>query len=138
MSDFLKRLKAEDQDLMSKIVKLKNFINDKDSAYSTLDDINKYLLRKQLYTMMNYLTVLMLRINYIEGKDDEIKNLFEGDIFKMIPHNETDTNEMFEIKESARNLINDINIYGKNPRRVAIANTHIKEACMMGVKSLFT
>lgn len=138
MSDFLERLKIEDQELAEKAAKLKNFINDKEGPYSKLDDVNKYLLRKQLHIMMQYLTVLMLRIDLIEGKGEKTENLFEGYDFAMIPHLDYDTDEMFDIKESARNLINDINIYGQDRERVSIASTHVEIASMFGVKSLFT
>ena len=41
------------------------------------------------------------------------------------------------IKSCAAELINHINNYGQDKRRNAIACTHVEEAAMMAVRSLF-
>lgn len=46
--------------------------------------------------------------------------------------------DVAEVKEAAATLIDMIQLYGHDPRRNAIATTHIEEAAMMAVKSIFT
>lgn len=45
--------------------------------------------------------------------------------------------DVYVIKGCAAELINHINHYGKDKRRNAIACTHVEEAAMMAVKSIF-
>jgi len=52
--------------------------------------------------------------------------------------NSNDRGDVADIKIAAANLIDLINDAGIDPRRNAIACTHVEEAAMMAVKSIFS
>ncbi len=60
MSTFLERLKEEELDLASKVVKLSEFMLT--DAFEQLSEGNQYLLEKQLEAMSEYLDILGTRI----------------------------------------------------------------------------
>jgi hypothetical protein len=60
MSTFLERLKEEELDLASKVVKLSEFMLT--DAFEELSEGNQYLLEKQLEAMSEYLDILGTRI----------------------------------------------------------------------------
>lgn len=62
--EFLERLKKEYEELDQKIYKLKIFMT-KDE-FNNLDKTNQYLLKEQYNCMVNYSTILKIRIRYIE------------------------------------------------------------------------
>lgn len=51
--------------------------------------------------------------------------------------NNEDRADITVLKSCAVELINHINTFGKDKRRNAIACTHVEEAAMMAVKSIF-
>lgn len=62
--EFLERLKKEYEELDQKIYKLKIFMT-KDE-FNNLDKTNQDLLKEQYNCMVNYSTILKIRIRYIE------------------------------------------------------------------------
>ena len=62
--EFLERLKKEYEALDQKIYKLKIFMT-KDE-FNNLDKTNQDLLKEQYNCMVNYSTILKIRIRYIE------------------------------------------------------------------------
>lgn len=137
MSEHIERMKIEQRDLNEKIEKLNAFV-ETNPIFKTLSEVEQYLLKKQLLLMEEYLATLILRLLIAEDKPNYSNMVLNKNSLKLIPNLEKDNTQMFEIKEIARQLSEFIESYGKNPRRIAIANTHIEIACMMGIKSLFT
>lgn len=62
MSTFLDRLTEEQEQLLDKVTKLENFIND-NPAFLTVSEIQRILLVTQLNAMKLYLYTLDERIN---------------------------------------------------------------------------
>ena len=60
MSTFLERIKEEQQELSSKLIKLRNFIGT--PSFDLLDSPNKRLLRDQVLAMSKYNSILNDRI----------------------------------------------------------------------------
>lgn len=58
--DFVTRIQKEKAELVTKIMKLENFINS--AKFYELDEENRFLLRLQLRTMQNYDDILLKRI----------------------------------------------------------------------------
>lgn len=144
-SNYKKRLQDEYAELRSRSESLFYFI-DRDSRYEKLTRIQQYLLRKQLLEMRDYLATLGKRIA-IETLMLENKELSESletndkgleIIGGFETFNYDEKQEVFEIKEQARRLIETIEKHGKNQRRKAMAFSDIEKGVMCAVKSLFT
>lgn len=66
MSDFLKRLRKEQQELETKAFKLKYFIDNNDAFYE-LSDANQILLQHQVQAMGAYNDILLIRLELLRG-----------------------------------------------------------------------
>lgn len=64
MNTFLERLKKEEIELASKVIKLKEFISIK--RFNDLSEGNQYLLDRQLVVMTEYVNILGTRIELLE------------------------------------------------------------------------
>ena len=62
MSTFLDRLQEEQEQLLDKVTKLEDFIEKKDSVFSTVTEMQRVLLVTQLNAMKLYLYTLDERI----------------------------------------------------------------------------
>lgn len=125
------RVVEEREELLLKYNKLQNFINSE--KFSELDEDDKKLLKYQLYTMSQYLRILDLRIYKF---DNCISESSEGE--KIIGFFGTEKDEVSAIKYGSIFLIDTIEALVDDPRRKAIAKTHIEQAQMMAVKGLFS
>ena len=68
MSTFLDRLQEEQEQLLDKVTKLEDFIEKKDSVFSTVTEMQRVLLVTQLNAMKLYLYTLDERIYDLSPK----------------------------------------------------------------------
>lgn len=68
MSTFLDRLQEEQEQLLDKVTKLEDFIEKKDSVFSTVTEMQRILLVTQLNAMKLYLYILDERIYDLSPK----------------------------------------------------------------------
>jgi uncharacterized protein YlxW (UPF0749 family) len=71
MSTFLDRLQEEQEQLLDKVTKLEDFIEKKDSVFSTVTEMQRVLLVTQLNAMKLYLYTLDERIYDLSPKTNK-------------------------------------------------------------------
>lgn len=125
------RVVEEKEALQEKVEKLKTFTESE--TFKTLSKNDQKLLKYQLIHMNNYLYVLEVRVMMFteleleESKGEEIIGLFG-----------TENDDVMALKFSAISFIDTIENLVNDPRRKAIAITHVEQAQMMAVKGLFS
>lgn len=125
------RVVEEREALQEKVEKLKTFIESE--TFKTLSKNDQKLLKYQLIHMNSYLYVLEVRIIMFteleleESKGEEIIGLFG-----------TENDDVMALKFSAISFIDTVESLVNDPRRKAIAITHVEQAQMMAVKGLFS
>lgn len=106
--------------------------------FKELHPNKQYLLRRQAIELSQYLKTLDLMIkterretiNPLDTAGDQVIGGFETFKYDERP-------DVFEIKETAKKLINAIESFGGDRQRRASAYFHIETGAMYGVKSLF-
>lgn len=125
------RVVEEKEALQEKVEKLEKFTQSE--IFKTLSKNDQKLLKYQLIYMSGYLYVLEARaimfagLELEESKGEEIIGLFG-----------TENDDVMTLKFSAINFIDTIENLVNDPRRKAIAITHVEQAQMMAVKGLFS
>lgn len=131
-----KKLIKEFNKTEEKLETLHNTINSEE--FKELHPNKQYLLRRQSVELSQYLKTLDLMIKTEKG---EVTNLFDTIGDQVIGGFETfkydERKDVFEIKETAKKLINAIESFGGDRQRRASAYFHIETGAMYGVKSLF-
>lgn len=130
-----RKVLIERDGLSLEMEKLNQFL--KNPKYVSADMVDA--MERQYHYMKLYYISLNERIDIfrkeIEGIDNDV-TLTKGEEI-IGKFNSTANLHVEELKNRAIQLINAINVYGKSPRRNAIAITDIEKGTMMGVKSLF-
>lgn len=75
--EVFERMVSEFEGVNEKVVKLRNFITDKEK-FETLDFINRDLLIAQLKAMETYLSILSIRIGLNAKPTEEVAETVEG------------------------------------------------------------
>lgn len=125
------RVVEEKEALQEKVEKLKTFTESE--TFKTLSKNDQKLLKYQLIHLNSYLYVLEVRVMMFteleleESKGEEIIGLFG-----------TENDDVMTLKFSAISFIDTIENLVNDPRRKAIAITHVEQAQMMAVKGLFS
>jgi len=133
------KVNSEYQALGLEIMKLKNFL----SLGNSINIVSKEMystMETQLKEMIAYHGTLGNRILLFEKENPGIKEFIHCSKGAQVigQFNPSGNTQVEEIKLRAAQLINCINAFGKDPRRVATAITDIEKAQMMAVKSLFS
>lgn len=132
------KVSLEKQALSLELSKLSDFLANGVSMNLVSNKMYK-LMENQLINMIKYEESLTQRLELFEEEYpgiSEFKTNSKGaEIIGQF--NPSGNKQVEEIKTRSAQLINCIDTFGKDPRRVAIAITDIEKAQMMAVKSLF-
>lgn len=132
-----KRVVEEKSELGQKIIKLHEFIGS-NPIFQKLHPKQQRLLKKQLLFMQLYHDILNERIDGFFSKEVPEQISWESKGQELIGIFGTDNWDVFTLKALGAELVDKINLLGKDPRRNAKAGTDIESGLMFAVKSFFS
>lgn len=127
------RVIDEHQDVYEKVQKLIDFINN-NPIFKTFTENGQFLMRAQLFHMMQYCAILNERIYVFSTGKTMPKTDGQLTIGDFGVQNE----KVFDLKYISAMMIDATNHYGKDGRRNAIVKTDMEKVQMMAVKSVFS